>query len=92
MNIGGWYDLFCNGTIEAYLGMKKLSKNPKEQVLIMGPWTHNGFGKRKQGEINYPPNSLLNIDEIIEDWFEFYLKGKGEKPFKDKSFFWISYG
>ncbi len=52
----------------------------------MGPGIHKGFGKTKQGEINYPPNSILNIDEIIENWFEYYLKGKGEKPFKDKNF------
>lgn len=87
LNIGGWYDLFCNGTIEAYIGLKNLSKNPKDQILLMGPWTHNGIAKTKQGEIFYPSNSIINLDSIIENWFEYYLKEKGEKPFKNGSFY-----
>lgn len=86
LNIGGWYDLFCDGTIEAYSGFKKISKNKENQVLIMGPWTHSGYGSTKQGQLNYPLNSVLDITKIIGDWFEYYLKNKGEKPFKDKSF------
>jgi predicted acyl esterase len=87
LNIGGWYDLFKDGTIEAYRGFKKISKNKEDSVLIMGPWTHSGYTTTKQGELNYPTNSILNLDEIIEKWFDYYLKGKGEKPFKGKSFF-----
>ncbi len=87
LNIGGWYDLFKDGTIEAYKGFKKVSKDKDDQVLIIGPWTHSGYLTTKQGELNYPSNSILNLDNIIENWFDYYLKGKGEKPFKDKSFF-----
>lgn len=86
LNIGGWYDLFCDGTVEAYRGFRKLSKNKEDQVLIMGPWTHGGYGSTKQGELTYPSNSVLDIVSIIDNWFDYYLKNKGDKPFKNGSF------
>lgn len=87
LNIGGWYDLFCDGTVEAYRGFKKISRDKENQVLIMGPWTHTGFGSTKQGELNYPSNSILDISKIIEEWFDYFLKEKGEKPFSGGSFY-----
>jgi hypothetical protein len=60
IHVGGWYDIFSQGTIEAYVGYQH-DAGPGAQgksKLIMGPWTHTGFFSRKQGELTYPSNSL----------------------------------
>ncbi|MCX6661519.1 MAG: CocE/NonD family hydrolase [Euryarchaeota archaeon] len=60
IHIGGWYDIFSQGTIEGYLGYQHLG-GPGAQgksKLIMGPWTHTGFLSRTQGELTYPRNSV----------------------------------
>lgn len=60
IHVGGWYDIFSQGTIEAYIGYQHLAGPGArgKSKLIMGPWTHTGFFSRKQGELTYPRNSL----------------------------------
>ena len=43
LNIGGWYDVFVNGTIENYVGMRARGGSPEAragQRLLVGPWSH----------------------------------------------------
>lgn len=43
LNIGGWYDLFCNETLRAYTTMRRHGGSPAArdgQRLIIGPWSH----------------------------------------------------
>jgi predicted acyl esterase len=60
IHIGGWYDIFLQGTIDGYLGYQHLggSGAAGRSKLIMGPWTHSGSITRRQGELIYPKNSL----------------------------------
>jgi predicted acyl esterase len=60
IHIGGWYDIFSQGTIEAFIGYQHYAGPGAlgKSKLIMGPWTHTGFFLRKQGELTYPLNSL----------------------------------
>lgn len=39
---GGWFDIFSQGTIDAYVGFRKKGKprSRDAQYLIMGPWEH----------------------------------------------------
>jgi predicted acyl esterase len=60
VHLGGWYDIFLQGIIDGYLGYQNLG-GPGAQgksKLIMGPWTHDGYIERNQGELFYPRNSL----------------------------------
>ena len=63
IHIGGWYDCFQQGTIDGFMGYQyKGGEGAKgKSKLIMGPWTHGGAGKRKQGELVYPANSIDNF-------------------------------
>ncbi len=59
IHIGGWYDIFTQGTIDGFLGYQHLA-GPGAQgksKLIIGPWTHGGAGSTQQGELNYPKDS-----------------------------------
>ncbi|MCW2538664.1 MAG: CocE/NonD family hydrolase [Frankiales bacterium] len=46
LNIGGWYDLFLNGTLKNYVGMKTRggSEAARKPRLVIGPWAHGVSG------------------------------------------------
>ena len=76
IHIGGWYDIFSQGTIDAYIGYQH-SAGPGargKSKLIMGPWTHTGFFSRKQGELTYPKNSLDRFSlRMFRDMLQLYI-------------------
>ncbi|HKT38953.1 MAG TPA: CocE/NonD family hydrolase, partial [Ktedonobacterales bacterium] len=41
LHIGGWYDIFLNGTIRNFNAMRAQG-NP-DQYLVIGPWSHTSF-------------------------------------------------
>jgi len=77
LDFSGWYD-HCGGTMEH---LSLMQKNARTEVartqtkLIIGPWNHGGFGKRKFGEIDFGPQAELDIHDIIIRWFDHWLKG-----------------
>jgi hypothetical protein len=45
VHVGGWYDVQCWSTLDAFTGMREGAKTERareNQWLIMGPWTHWG--------------------------------------------------
>lgn len=60
VHLGGWYDIFLQGIIEGYQGYQHLGGPGAlgKSKLIIGPWTHDGYIERNQGELVYPMNSL----------------------------------
>ena len=46
------------------------------QRLVIGPWTHSGYSSREQGEITFPPSSVLDQNELFERWIDYWLKGE----------------
>jgi putative CocE/NonD family hydrolase len=46
LNIGGWYDVFQQGTVANYRGMKERGGSPRSRSphLVMGPWSHSLYG------------------------------------------------
>jgi len=77
VHIGGWYDIFAQGSIDAFIGYQMLG-GPKargRQKLVMGPWTHGVFNDRA-GELTYPnAKSPPNPVHDVWRWFDHYLKG-----------------
>ncbi len=78
VHMGGWYDIFCQGTIDAFTGMQTRGGVGARgtQKLVMGPWTH-GILQNKAGELGYrngntPPNRAG--DPFA--WFDATLKGQ----------------
>jgi uncharacterized protein len=81
LNVGGWYDIFNEGTIENYrrnaMAEAQGSGRPHHQ-LIIGPWSHSihsgtfpehDFGLR--GGFEY-----LDVTKAHLDWFERFLLEK----------------
>jgi predicted acyl esterase len=77
VHIGGYYDIFGQATIDAFLGLQTHGGPGARgrQKLLMGPWTHSVL-MEKSGELVFPkaqrpPN---NVQDQVR-WWECYLKG-----------------
>lgn len=77
IHAGGWYDIFCQGTIDAFLGYQTRGGPHARgrQKLIMGPWTH-GIFQGSAGELTFP-NGKAPPGAAHDPWrwFDHYLKG-----------------
>jgi len=76
-NIGGWYDILLEGTINNYLKMTAPDIDPeirKKQKLLIGPWVHS-MGKRNVGELDFGEEALFNSTEFRLRWFDSQLRG-----------------
>lgn len=68
IHIGGWYDLFQQGTLDGYIGYDDygLPSAQGKQLLIMGPFTHGFPGEGQQGELFFPTKSISGSDLYLE--------------------------
>ncbi|UCD14184.1 MAG: CocE/NonD family hydrolase, partial [Thermoplasmatales archaeon] len=67
IHIGGWYDIFVQGTIDGYMGYQYLGGVGAQgkSKLIIGPWTHGGAKSTKQGQLTYPENCIDTFSENL---------------------------
>jgi uncharacterized protein len=77
LNFDGWYDLFLNGAIENFVGMRK---NAGSQVardgqrLVLGPWVHLGW-QQKVGDIDFGAEAVSPMPDMMKRWYDYWLKG-----------------
>lgn len=74
-HLGGWYDCFCQGLIDGFMGYQYQSGPGAigKSKLVIGPWTHAFFGERIQGQLLYPENAQDTFtpeywDEILDQY------------------------
>ena len=74
---GGWFDTFCQGTIDGYVLRQSLGGVGArgQQRLIMGPWTHS-IGVREVGEVVFPENAAIPPGNWRDRWFAYWLQGQ----------------
>ena len=66
--LGGWYDIFCEGTIADY--QSAIKNTNKAQRLVIGPWSHNELFSSLVGEIDFGIYTLRDVDQYdIFKWF-----------------------
>jgi uncharacterized protein len=76
LNIGGWYDIFCQGTLDNFTAMRSAGR---PATLIMGPWAHadsSGY----LGDVNFGLASSADVlgfrgslTDIQNGWFAKWL-------------------
>jgi putative CocE/NonD family hydrolase len=76
-HVGGWYDPFVQG-IDLYTTMAEHA--PKEearrsQKLLVGPWTHDGIGASRVGDLDFGPEAETTFADEASRWFDHWLKG-----------------
>ncbi|HEV7934387.1 MAG TPA: CocE/NonD family hydrolase [Actinomadura sp.] len=77
LNFDGWYDIFVNGALENFEGMRRQggSQAGREGTkLVVGPWVHMPWS-RKVGQIDFGPQAVNPIDALQLRWFDYWLKG-----------------
>jgi hypothetical protein len=74
---GGWFDVMSIGQTNGFRELHERGGSGARgrQMLVMGPWSHHGTGKR-QGEIVFPRNGK-DVDPAKDAllWFESRLRG-----------------
>jgi len=77
LNFDGWYDIFIDGALENFNGMRKHGGSEvarKGQQLVVGPWLHIPWNQ-KVGQIDFGPQAANPVDQLQLRWFDFWLKG-----------------
>lgn len=77
VHYGGWYDIFGQGTIDAFVGYQHEggAGAKGKQKLVMGPWTH-AINTVAAGELVYPDNASGvpgGSDEMLVTWLLYHL-------------------
>jgi uncharacterized protein len=73
---GGWFDIFLNGTISGFTGMRKhggTERARRESKMMIGPWGHGP--SQKFGDIDFGPDANRNLQDRELRWFDHHLKG-----------------
>jgi putative CocE/NonD family hydrolase len=88
-HVGAWYDIFFGGTLRNYVGIKAnggTEEARRGQRLLITIGGHAGGG-RKVGEVDFGPETEVDVDAIVLRWYDHLLKGidngiDREKPVK----------
>jgi putative CocE/NonD family hydrolase len=82
LNIGGWYDIFLEDTLNNFLWMRERGSTPeaRQSKLLIGPWGHTMTGS--VGEMHFGIGSTVGLIDLRTDllsiharWFNHFLKG-----------------
>jgi putative CocE/NonD family hydrolase len=74
---GGWFDIFLNGTINGFTGMRRTGgteKARRESKMIIGAWGHGP--SQKFGDVDFGPTANRDMFERELRWYNHYLKGE----------------
>jgi hypothetical protein len=78
LQVGGWYDIFSDGTIRNYMGVKAHGATEAartQQHLLMQIGGHAGFGRRI-GDVDFGVHAVeYPYTDVILDWYDFLFKG-----------------
>ncbi len=86
-NLGGWYDIFLQGTISNFQRMRSLgkTKESREQKLLIGPWMHAGrapWMDKLVGEVDFGHKASFenaDVEGMMLDFYDMWIKGISPK-------------
>ncbi|MGH2369295.1 MAG: CocE/NonD family hydrolase, partial [Chloroflexota bacterium] len=70
--LGGWYDSYARATCENFVALSRMKRS--RQVLLMGPWTHGGWGVSNAGDVDFGTHSIINYNDLRLAWFDHFLR------------------
>ena len=77
LHIGGWYDIFLNGTLRNYMGIKahggsETARNGQRLLIQIGG--HAGFGRRI-GDVEFGDEAVkFPSTQVVLDWYDYLFK------------------
>ena len=78
LQFGGWYDLFCAGTFNNFVGMRERGGSElarSNQKAVVGPWTHSLSTVTHAGDRDFGTGSVIDMLAIELRWYDRWLKG-----------------
>lgn len=79
LQICGWLDPHVRSLIANYEGLQKegtpLAK--RQQKVVIGPWIHTDKPVQRYGELDFGPESVIDMYELFLRWMDRWLKGIG---------------
>jgi putative CocE/NonD family hydrolase len=78
LTIAAWYDIFQEGSLRNYLGMKahagtEQARNGQHLIVAIGG--HSGWD-RTVGQVDFGPEAPFDENEVILDWYDYLFLGK----------------
>lgn len=77
LSVGGWYDIFSDGTLRNYMGARDHGVTDAartKQHLLMQIGGHAGSGRRI-GDVDFGPHALENAYvDVVLDWYDYLFK------------------
>ncbi|MCF8566691.1 CocE/NonD family hydrolase [Alicyclobacillus tolerans] len=77
LHIGGWYDVFLQGTLRNYRRMTTDCQNEQvraSQKLVIGPWYHMPWSQLV-GEADFGQDGGNVVNDVQLRWFQHWLQG-----------------
>ncbi len=82
-NIGGWYDIFTQGTLQNFAAMRERGATPeaRQAKVLIGPWSHVNYshvvGQQDFGFVSNMAfmNLQTDLTGLTQRWFDYWLKG-----------------
>lgn len=77
LSVGGWFDLFSQGTIRGYRGVRSRGATPAAKQgtrLVMGPWGH--WPSQRVGEVDFGDTAFVDYDTLALEWYDYWLAGR----------------
>lgn len=72
LHVGGWYDQMLMGTLDCHAAA---ARGPAAQRLLIGPWTHQPWG-RQVGAVDFGPSASSPVDAAQVAWFDRHLRDR----------------
>ena len=75
---GGWYDVFQEGTVRNFLGMREEGGSEAARngtQLVMRALCHACPADTTAGEIDFGPDNAFDLNAAWARWFDYWLKG-----------------
>ena len=82
-NIGGWYDIFSQGTLQNFCALRTGGSTPeaRQAKVLIGPWSHVNYSN-VVGDIDFGllshmsfMNLQTDLTALTQRWFDYWLKG-----------------
>lgn len=85
LHIGGWYDIFLEGTLDSHrrLNDGSAAGGAGEQKLVIGPWYHSPWHQNML-DLDFGEDARSCVDALQIHWFDRHLKGKKNRLQKEQ--------
>ena len=76
--LAGWFDAYPAAAFRAFNEMRKQAPSEevrRSQKILVGPWPHDLSRSTLTGEVDFGPDSLVDLKKLTLRWCDYWLKG-----------------